>query len=107
MQLHRHLILLGLGLPWAGAKLMAATNLPPLDLAVVRLLGTTRQEEVMLNRIVPWAGVHLGGVHIDSRRVPHRFYVLDSANNRILGFYGFKRAVTNGVFLPADIVIGQ
>src|SRR5262245_19508811 len=107
MQLHRHLILTCLGLLWAGDKLRAATNLPPLDVAVTRLLGTSRQEEVMLNRIVPWAGVHLGGVNIDAGRVPNRFYVLDSANNRILGFYGFKRGVTNGVFLPADIVIGQ
>jgi chitobiase/beta-hexosaminidase-like protein/NHL repeat-containing protein len=108
MRLHRHLlIVICLGPLWAAARLMAATNLPPLDLAVARLLGTSRQEEIMLNRIVPWAGAHLGGVHIDTNRTPNRFYVFDSANNRILGIYGFKRGVTNGVFLPADIVIGQ
>src|SRR5215510_11592792 len=102
MRLHRQLpILVCLGLFWAAGRLPAATNLPPLDLVVARLLGTSRQEEIMLNRIVPWAGAHLGGVHIDTNRVPNRFYVLDSANNRILGFYGYKRGVTNGVFLPA------
>src|SRR5207249_458255 len=103
----RLLILVCLGLPGAAGKLMAATNLPPLDLTVTRLLGTSRPEEIMLNRIVPWGGAHLGGVHIDTGRVPNRFYVLDSANNRILGFYGFKRGVFNAEFLPADIVIGQ
>jgi sugar lactone lactonase YvrE len=74
---------------------------------VARWLGTSRPEEIMLNRIVPWAGAHLGGVHIDTRQEPNRFYVLDSANNRILGFYGFKRGASDSVFLPADIVIGQ
>jgi hypothetical protein len=85
MRLHPHLlILVCLGLNVAADRLVAATNLPPLDMAVARLLGTSRQEEIMLNRIVPWAGAHLGGVHIDTNRVPNRFYILDSANNRIL-----------------------
>ncbi|HXJ72571.1 MAG TPA: NHL repeat-containing protein, partial [Candidatus Dormibacteraeota bacterium] len=108
MRLHRQLlILVCLALAWAAVRLPAATNLPPLNWTVARLLGTSRQEEIMLNRIVPWAGSHLGGVHIDTHRVPNRFYLLDSANNRILGLYGFKSGATNGTFLPADVVIGQ
>src|SRR6185503_6585399 len=107
MRLHRHrFILVCLGF-WAASALMAATDLPPLDLTVTRLLGTSRPHEIMLNRIVPWAGAHLGGVHIDTSRVPNRFYILDSANNRLLGFYGFKRGAATGMLLPADMVIGQ
>jgi sugar lactone lactonase YvrE len=45
--------------------------------------------------------------YIDTHRVPNRFYVLDSANNRILGFYGYKLHPASDAFLPADLIIGQ
>src|SRR6476659_9675119 len=93
-----------LALPWSA---FAAAVLPALDVAVTRLLGTSRSEEIMLNRIVPWAGAHLGGIHVDTARVPNRFYTFDSANNRILGFYGWKESATPGEFLPADLILGQ
>ena len=86
---------------------VASTALPAMDCAVTKYLGTSGGDEVFLNRIVPWAGAHLGGVHVDTSRTPNRFYVFDSANNRILGFYGFRPANPDGTFPPADIVLGQ
>ncbi|MCX7002475.1 MAG: hypothetical protein NTV22_04280 [bacterium] len=86
----------------------AAEPLPALDLSINKSFGTTRREEVMLNRIVPYAGAHLGGVHVDTSKTPNRFYVFDSLNNRVLGYNGFKEVtLPNGPFPPADIVIGQ
>ena len=84
-----------------------AANLPAMDCAVVKYLGTTGPNEVMLNRIVANAGAQMGGVHVDTSHTPNRFYVFDSANSRILGFYGFRPANPDGTFPPADIVIGQ
>jgi Chitobiase/beta-hexosaminidase C-terminal domain/NHL repeat len=86
---------------------LGSPALPPMDCTVTKYLGTSGSKEVMLNRIVPWAGAHLGGVHVDTSKSPNRFYVFDSANNRILGFYGFRPANPDGSFPPADIVIGQ
>ena len=86
----------------------AATPLPALDLAICKYLGTTRQEEIMCNRIVPYAGAHIGGVHVDTSQNPPRYYLFDSANNRILGYLGWQPAVLpNGPYASADIVIGQ
>jgi len=86
----------------------AATPLPALDLAISKYLGTTRQEEIMLNRIVPYAGAHVGGVHVDTHKNPPRIYLFDSANNRILGFNGWQPVtLPNGPWPSADIVIGQ
>ena len=96
-----------------GATLMlsstfAAPPLPAMDLAISKYLGTTRQEEIILNRIVPYAGAHVGGVHVDTRTNPPRIYLFDSANNRILGFKGWQPAILpNGPYPCADIVIGQ
>ena len=84
-----------------------ATNLPAMDCAVVKYLGTSGPNEVMLNRIVAYAGAQMGGVHVDTSHTPNRFYVFDSANSRILGFYGFRPANPDGTFPPADLVIGQ
>lgn len=90
------------------ATSFAATPLPALDLAISKYLGTTRQEEIMLNRIVPYAGAHIGGVHVDTSHTPPRLYLFDSANNRILGYRKWSPAVLpNGPFPHADIVIGQ
>lgn len=90
------------------AQSFAAPPLPALDLTMVKFLGTTRQEEIMLNRIVPYAGAHIGGVHVDTSHTPPRIYLFDSANNRILGFHKWTPAVLpNGPFAHADIVIGQ
>lgn len=90
------------------APVFAATPLPALDVAITKYLGTTRQEEIMLNRIVPYAGAHIGGVHVDTSRTPARLYIFDSANNRILGYRKWRPAILpNGPFPHADIVIGQ
>jgi sugar lactone lactonase YvrE len=78
-----------------------------MDCAVIKYLGTSGPNEVMLNRIVANAGAQMGGVHVDTSHTPNRFYVFDSANSRILGFYGFRPANPDGTFPPADIVIGQ
>ena len=86
---------------------VASSPLPAMDCTVAKHLGTSGSDEVFLNRIVPWAGAHLGGVHVDTSHTPNRFYVFDSANSRILGFYGFRPANPDGTFPPADLVIGQ
>ncbi len=92
----------------AASAAFAATPLPALDLAISKYLGTTRQEEIMVNRIVPYAGAHIGGVHVDTSKNPPRIYLFDSANNRILGFNGWKPVtLPNGPYPHADIVIGQ
>jgi sugar lactone lactonase YvrE len=85
----------------------AASPLPPRDFTVTLYLGTSGGDEVFLNRVVPNAGAHLGGVHVDTSQSPNRLYVFDSANNRILGFYGYRPANPDGSFPPADLVIGQ
>ena len=94
---------------WAASfTALAADQLPPLDVAVTKYIGTTRSEEIMLNRIVPYAGAHLGGVHVDTSTTPNRFYVFDAGNNRILGYREFKPVTHPGGPYPTpDIVIGQ
>jgi len=93
---------------FAAGTAFAATPLPALDLAISKYLGTPRQEEITCNRIVPYAGVHIGGVHVDTSKNPPRIYLFDSANNRVLGFKGWKPAtLPNGPYPWADIVIGQ
>jgi sugar lactone lactonase YvrE len=91
----------------AATTIHASPPLPALDWAITKHLGTTGAEEVMLNRITPSSGAHLGGIHVDAGRTPNRFYAFDSANNRILGFYGYRPPNADGSFPPADIVIGQ
>ena len=86
---------------------LGATELPALPLVVTRLLGATSEREIFMNRTVPWAGVQLGGVHVDRSKTPNRFYVVDSCNNRILGFYGYREPRADGTFPRADLVIGQ
>jgi DNA-binding beta-propeller fold protein YncE len=91
----------------AASTALGAGSLPDLPLTVTRMLGTTSQREIMMNRTVPWAGVSLGGVHVDQSKTPNRIYVFDSNNNRILGFYGYRAPRADGTFPSADIVIGQ
>lgn len=81
--------------------------LPHLDWKATKYLGTTAEAEVMLNRITPSSAGHLSGIHVDAARTPARYYGFDAANNRILGFYGWRPANVDGSFPPADIVIGQ
>lgn len=64
------------------------------------ILGQPNDRETMSNEIVANRGFHLGGVHLDSQ---NRVYVLDSGNNRILGFNSFSGNANQN----ADIVIGQ
>lgn len=81
----------------------AAPNGPvELPHTIYKILCQPNGRETMLNRIVPNAGFHTGGVTVDRSHTPNRIYVMDSGNNRILGFNGFKSAPA-----PADIVIGQ
>ncbi len=99
-------ILIGATLTLSAA--FAATPLPAMDLAISKFLGTTRQEEIMQNRIVPYAGASTCGVHIDTSKSPVRYYLFDAANNRILGFKGWQPVtLPNGPYPSADIVIGQ
>jgi len=77
-------------------------SLPKLYSRIVKILCQPNEKETMVNRIVPNRGFHLGGVHVDCSTTPNRIYVLDSGNNRILGFLGYK-----GPDGAADIVIGQ
>ncbi len=108
MQPHRLTLSTVTAFALAASAAFAATPLPALDLAISKYLGTTRQEEIMVNRIVPYAGAHIGGVHVDTSKNPPRIYLFDSANNRILGFNGWKPAtLPNGPYPWADIVIGQ
>ena len=69
---------------FARFRVAGATNLPAMNCAVVKYLGTTGPNEVMLNRIVAYAGAQMGGVHVDTSHTPNRFYVFDSANSRII-----------------------
>lgn len=85
-----------------------SSALPARDMHCVKMYGGTGSDQVFLNRVVPYAGAHLGGVHVDTSTTPNRIYVFDAANNRILGFSQFKPAtLPDGSFPGADIVIGQ
>ena len=75
------------------------SNYPLLSYKIDKVLGQPDNKETMLNRIVPHRGFHLGGVHIDDRGI---IYVVDSGNNRILGFKNYV-----GPDQDADLVIGQ
>ncbi|MCX7004074.1 MAG: NHL repeat-containing protein [bacterium] len=93
---------------FAASAGFATAALPTMDMAISKFLGTTRQEEIMQNRIVPYAGAHVGGVHVDTSQNPPRIYMFDSMNNRILGFKGWQPVtLPNGPWPAADIVIGQ
>lgn len=84
------------------APCLAAGSPVTLPHTIYKLLGQPNTRETMINRIVPNACFHAGGVYVDRSHTPNRIYVMDSGNNRILGFNGFKAAPA-----PADIVIGQ
>jgi len=73
-----------------------------IPLKVEKILGQPNERETMLNRIAPNRGFYIGGVHVDTSCNPNRIYILDTGNNRILGFEGYK-----GPKQHADIVIGQ
>ncbi|MCX7002637.1 MAG: hypothetical protein NTV22_05110 [bacterium] len=108
MKQEHYLIAALIGAACSMPPLFAASPLPALDLAICKYLGTTRQEEIMCNRIVAYAGAHIGGVHVDTSQNPPRYYLFDAANNRILGYLGWQPAILpNGPYAPADIVIGQ
>ena len=87
-----------------------AAPLPHIPHIVDKLFGQPDTKQTMINRIMPNACFHPGGVHIDTSRTPNRIYILDSGNNRILGFNGFKGGEDpsfTGPYPSADIVIGQ
>lgn len=77
----------------------ASSSLSPIPFQINSILGQPNDKETMVNRIVPNRGFLIGGVHLDSQ---NRIYVLDSGNNRILGFNSYV-----GPDQSADIVIGQ
>src|SRR3989338_4631717 len=74
-------------------------SLPIISFQINTVIGQPDHKETMLNQIVPGRGFHLGGVHIDNL---NRIYVVDSGNNRILGFNAYPNENQN-----ADLVIGQ
>jgi len=92
---------------FAAACRLVAAPLPALDLTVSKYLGTTSRGNIMIDRTVPYAGAHLGGVHVDTSKTTPRFYVWDTLNNRVLGFNGFKASNLTNNFPGADIVLGQ
>ena len=91
------MLLFGLGL---GSRRSADNDLRDLELAILHnlnLLAGTQQESLPVTKTLDRFTSH----------TPNRFYVFDSANSRILGFYGFRPAYPDGTFPPADLVIGQ
>jgi sugar lactone lactonase YvrE len=83
--------------------LSPGSPLPSLDFMLRAVLGQGSARQVGFNRIVPWAGFNIAGVHV--RRTPAgqaRVYIADGANSRILAFDGYKDQNT-----PADLVLGQ
>ncbi|MCX7002184.1 MAG: hypothetical protein NTV22_02795, partial [bacterium] len=91
----------------AAACRLFSAPLPALDLTVSKYFGTTSRGNIMIDRTVPYAGAHLGGVHVDTSKTTPRFYVWDTLNTRVLGFNGFKASNLTNNFPGADIVIGQ
>src|SRR3989344_7522001 len=82
------------------AESEAAVSLPVANYQIEKVIGQPDDKETMLNKIVANRAFYIGGVHVDSQ---DRVYVLDSGNNRILGFQSFQ----NNANQNADIVIGQ
>ena len=78
-------------------------HVPDLEWCVSSFFGQPNLRETMINRIVPSRAFHAGGVHVDSSQETERIYVVDSGNNRILGFLGTEMSADR----DADIVIGQ
>ena len=76
-----------------------SASLPTIPYFIDKILGQPNFKETMVNQIVANRAFHVGGVHIDSQ---NRIYVVDSGNNRILGFQNYQGPNQN-----ADIVIGQ
>lgn len=74
-----------------------------LEWCISTFFGQPNLRETMVNRIVPNRAFHVGGVHIDTSTEPNRIYILDSGNNRILGFDSTEMYPDR----EADIVIGQ
>jgi len=84
----------------------AADPLPPLPWEPAKWLGTSELSEISVNRITPYGCLHPGGVVVDESGPVPRYYVLDAANNRVLGYEGWRPA-EDGSSPPADVVIGQ
>ncbi len=78
-------------------------DLSPIKWCISNYFAQPNLNETMINRIVPNRTFHVGGVHIDTSTEPNRIYVVDSGNNRILGFEGIEMSPDR----EADIVIGQ
>ena len=72
-------------------------SLPTIPYFIDKILGQPNFKETMVNQIVANRAFHVGGVHIDSQ---DRTYVVDSGNNRILGFQSYQGPNQN-----ADIVL--
>ena len=63
---------------------------PPLSGAVSRpiLFGQTNATEASPNTVSPFKMFHGAGIIVDTSSVPNKVYVVDSGNNRILGYDG-------------------
>jgi sugar lactone lactonase YvrE len=95
---HRLLVLslsLGLALPTAGV--CAAQE-------AVRELGQPDFRGFLANRLDARGMAQPWGVAIDSSRSPHGLWVLDTGNNRVLGW---RDVTTLRDGAPADVVLGQ
>src|SRR5579872_3771778 len=89
-----------------GSIILAArpVGAEPQSTTAVRVLGQHGLSDNMLNFGGPAALNNPEAVAIDHSVTPNRVYVVDSGNNRVLG-YADETKLINGA--PADLVIGQ
>ncbi len=104
----------------------AAQNLPDFDsLTTFKVFGQAAIGETSRNMVTNNKMYHGAGVTVDRTSIPNKIYVVDTGNNRILGYNGVGRCTSSGVACnidsdcgtgstcvvdgtkPADIVIGQ
>jgi len=70
-------------------------------LNIFKLFGQINDTEIAEDKIIPTKIYHASGVVVDESSDPNKLYIVDSGNNRILGFRQF-----DGDSIP-DIIIGQ
>ncbi len=107
-----------------GVGIPAATDFYGEKINVLNLFGQSSIADVTRNQVTGLAQYHSSGVIVDKSSRPNRVYVVDTGNNRILGYdgLGYCRGSTsitctadsdcsNGCLIdgskPADMVFGQ